>query len=192
MTSTSWLEHWKTPDYIEKKKYAFNITDEYLKTIPDYEPRFILDIGCGLAFESEMFQKKYESLLYLLDDDFDNNTEDQKRSIFFGSPNTFKFYSNINDLFESYKERELQYNFVYARNPKIDDTVKFDLIYSNRSCGFHYPADSYNELIKKHSYEKTVIILDIWKEVFDKQMENFNLINIIEDGEQHYKVHITF
>ena len=189
MTSTSWLNEWQDPKYIEKKKHAFDVIDDYLMSC-NYRPNLILDIGCGLAFESEYFQKKYNSDVYLLDDDFDENTENQNRDVFFGPASSMKFYSNLDDLFLSYKKRNLRYKFVYAKNPIIDKAIKFDLIYSNRSYGFHYPVETYIDMIKKHSHTNTIVILDMWKKTFKEQIKKCNLINILEDGEQHYKVHI--
>ena len=39
--------------------------------------------------------------------------------------------------------------------------IKFDLITSYFSCGFHYPVKEYKELIQRHSHENTRIILDL-------------------------------
>lgn len=191
MTSKSWLNIWRTPEYYEKKQHSFNVLDNYLDKI-SFKPNSILDIGCGLAIETELFQKKYNSEIFLLDDDFDNNISNQSRDVFFGPADTLKFYSNLEDLFESYKERNLKYNFIYAKNPVIESSITFDLIYSNRSYGFHYPVETYIELIKKHSHDNTIIVLDMWKETFNEQKKFCNIIEIIEDGEQHCKVHINF
>ena len=38
-------------------------------------PKRILDIGCGYAHISDMFQKKYGTELYLLDGDISGNAE---------------------------------------------------------------------------------------------------------------------
>ena len=191
MTATSWLNIWQTPEYLEKKEKAFNIVDSYLIGL-SVIPNCILDIGCGLAFETEFFQKKYNSEIFLLDDDFDNNIETQNRDVFFGPANTLKFYSNLNDLFNSYKQRNLRYNFIYAKNPVIKQDIKFDLIYSNRSYGFHYPIETYIDLIKNHSNKDTIVILDLWKETYTEQIAKCNLVKVLEDGEQHYKVHVNF
>jgi hypothetical protein len=189
MTAKSWLNVWQTDEYLKKKEYAFNIVDEYLIKM-SYTPSTILDIGCGLAYETEFFQKKYNSEIFLLDDDFNNNTELQNRDVYFGSADTLKFYSNLEDLFISYKKRGLRYNFIYAKNPVIDPSIKFDLIYSNRSYGFHYPIETYLQLIKMHSHEQTVVVLDLWKKTFEDQIKKINLVNILEDGKEHFKVHI--
>lgn len=191
MNSKSWLNVWKTPDYLKKKELSFNIVDNYLKEIC-FKPKYILDIGCGLAFETELFQKKYNSEVFLLDDDFDNNIDKQNRDVYFGPAETLKFYSNLTDLFSSYNERKLRYTFVYAKNSKIESNIKFDLIYSNRSYGFHYPVETYIELIKKHSHEHTIIILDFWKDTYHEQIKKCKLIKLLEDGKQHFKVHIKF
>ena len=56
--SNSWIDDvWNTNDYQTKKKNNFKIIDEYLEKAP----LNILDIGCGLAWESRLFQQKYNS-----------------------------------------------------------------------------------------------------------------------------------
>jgi len=72
-----WVTNWNSLEHIESKKRLFHDIDQYIKDSPNK----ILDIGCGLARESEFFQKKYACELYLLDGDFENtksNTRDVK------------------------------------------------------------------------------------------------------------------
>lgn len=47
------ISEWTTPEYVSSKIELFNSIDQYIQTTP----ATILDIGCGLAFESELFQK---------------------------------------------------------------------------------------------------------------------------------------
>ena len=51
-----WInKEWFTDGYQTDKKENFNLLDDYL----EIKPLRILDIGCGLAWESRMFSEKY-------------------------------------------------------------------------------------------------------------------------------------
>ena len=185
--SNKWLTVWNDKEYIELKKNNFSILENYIKT----PPKNILDIGCGLAFESEQFQKKYNSDLWLLDSDFEN-TEDRSRDILYGKADTFKFYSNVNDLKSSYDQRNMSYTFVDANDINIDSNIKFDLIYSILSCGFHYPAVTYKKLIQQHSHKNTVVLMDIRKKLLHQQENDFKLINVVHNAKKHLTCQIQF
>ena len=163
----SWLERWQEPWFDDSRLDNFHAIDNFI----NFQPKCILDIGCGLAHEAEYFQKKYNSKIYLLDGDVDS-TPNNDRDIKYGPVDNFKFYNKVEDLYKSYKERNLEYNFFDCNVIKpthIFDT-KFDLIFSNLSCGFHYPATTYKQLIKNNSKEDTIIIMDFQK---DSLQSNF-------------------
>lgn len=184
----TWLKTWRTPEYKEHKIKTFNLIDNYIKR----SPNTILDIGCGWAFESEMFQKKYKSRLFLLDGDYHSNTVNQVRHGFWGATEDMKFYTNVNYLINSFEERNLKYIFLDANNLTLDRKVNFDLIYSFLSCGFHYPANTYKDFIRKYSNEDSIIIMDIWKQSFDEQIKHFDIIKIIDEGINNYTIHLKF
>lgn len=182
-----WQNFWENLDYIKLKENNFIVLDNFLKT----PPNCILDIGCGLAFESEMFQKKYNTELYLLDGDF-SQTENNKRDIEYGGVENFRFYSKIDDLKSSFNQRNLRYFFVDANNIQIPNEKKFDLIYSILSCGFHYPADIYREVIMKHSHQETKVIMDIRTTTLNEQAKHFDVLSIIHKGKKHHTCQIRF
>jgi len=187
MNKTYWLDLWADNEYVKLKENNFKILDKFLKD----PPKNILDIGCGLAFESERFQKKYNTDLWLLDSDT-SYTENRPRSTGIGEVDTFRFYNTLDNLKKSYNERNLQYTFVDANKIDIDENVKFDVIYSILSCGFHYPAITYKNLINKHSHENTKVILDIRKKSWPVQKNDFKTFDIIHTGLKHYTCQITF
>jgi hypothetical protein len=43
----------------------------------------------------------------------------------------------------------------------LSEDLKFDLITSYLSCGYHYPLSTYKELILKHSHKDTKLVFDI-------------------------------
>jgi len=182
-----WLDTKVNDEYLAIKLDNFNIIQSYIQRIP----KTILDIGCGLAKESEFFQKKYKSDLYLLDGDF-NSTTENKRDINYGAVSSFKFYSKIDDLKKSFNERNMNYTFVDANNISIDDSIKFDLIYSIVSCGFHYPAKTYKDLILKHSNNESIIIMDLRSSSILEQSEDIEIVNILQTSKKSIKAHVRF
>jgi SAM-dependent methyltransferase len=185
--NNKWIESWASKQHQDKKKMMFNIADSAIKA----KPKTILDIGCGLAFESEMFQKKYNSDLYLLDGDFDS-TLDRSRDTNYGPTNSMAFYSKIDELKQSWDNRNLRYNFINANDINVSDDVKFDLVYSFESCGFHYPVHTYVELIKKHSHKDTLLIFDIRTKTYDHQSMYFDLLKVIHTDKKFKTVSIRF
>lgn len=183
----SWLEKWSWPSFSDYREKNFEIIDSYLKFVP----RTILDIGCGLAYESEKFQKKYETDLYLLDGDVEL-TKENNRDINYGPVTDFKFYNSIRDLKKSWDDRQLKYNFVDANNIELSREIQFDLIYSLFSCGFHYPAITYKDLISIHSTDETVIIMDFQKLYIEEQLNYINIIKIISENDKTMKIHFNF
>jgi len=169
-----WIDgDWKTNDYLSVKTESFELIDSFL-TQP---PKQVLDIGCGLAFESELLQKKYRSNLYLLDGDFET-TKDRGRDTKYGDANTLRFYSQVNDLLRSFDQRSLQYSFVDANNINLDENIKFDLVYSNISCGYHYPLSTYADLLKKHTTKDTIMLFDIHTRYLEDQLGDlFEVVN---------------
>jgi SAM-dependent methyltransferase len=179
-----WLDAWNTESHKEYKAKVFNIIDSYIDP-----PKTILDIGCGFARESELFQKKYKSKLWLLDGDFDT-TKSISRDTKFGSAENFKFYNTIEILKESWNSRDMDYTFVDANDIRIDPSVKFDLILSSVSCGFHYPANTYKDLVEKHSHNDTKVIFDLR---IGKEHPNVEIVHILHTKKgKHLKAQIKF
>lgn len=182
-----WLNSWNKPWHTEDRLKRFNLIDSYIST----PPKRILDIGCGLARESEYFQKKYGTELFLLDGDF-KSTENKPRDNQWGTAESFRFYSPVKELKKSYFERQMSYTFVHAENPQIPSNTKFDLIYSLFSCGFHYPAITYKNLIERHSTDKTKIIIDCRFDTLDFQKTHFHILDTIESYDHYCQICIKF
>lgn len=180
LLTNKWVDIWKSPAYQDSKLKSFKAIDQCI----DFVPKRILDIGCGFAFESELFQKKYNSELWLLDGDFDI-TRERSREISWGNYDTMKFYSKLDTLKESFKSRNLRYNFIDANNITLDKSICFDLVYSNLSCGFHYPIQSYVDLIRSHTNENSTIIMDLRRKTMDEQVQG--IFEILEAHPVEYK-----
>ena len=152
-----WIQGWNNNQHKKWRTKCFNVIDEYLKP----SPKTILDIGCGSAFESTLFHKKYNCELWLLEGDYNSNTKEKTRSIDYGDVNDFRFYSKISDLKKIWDQNISNYVFVDANNINIPENKKFDYICSYSSCGIHYPLETYKELILKHSHKNTVCIFGL-------------------------------
>ncbi len=183
MKTTNWKEFWNTSkEYRLEKINSFNLVNNHL-TQP---PRNILDIGCGFAFESRLFYKKYQSKIWLIDGDVQSQKNKKVREIKFGAVDTMGFYNKLEDIEQVLIQDNIaDYQLIDVNNLTIPETEKFDLICSYFSCGFHYPISSYIDIIKKHSHENTTLIFDIrTKNLEDNPVE---IVKILEEGEKHIK-----
>jgi hypothetical protein len=176
-TKDKWIKKWEKSDtHFDSKKENFKTITNYLKT----PPKRMLEIGCGMAYESEMFFKEHGTEIWLLDGDFVDGQSGSDVN-FNKTADKFNFYSKIDDLKKSYEKRGMKYNFVDAKDINIPEDVKFDIICSFKSCGFHYPATTYKDLISKHSHERTKVIFDIRTDhsacPFEKQIKVINVLS---------------
>jgi SAM-dependent methyltransferase len=163
----NWLKNvWQGEDYSRAKQISFDLLDSFL-TKP---PKNILDIGCGLAFESEMFQQKYNSNLYLLDGDFES-TANISRDRDYSATTPLAFYSKITDLTSSFDSRKIRYNFINANAINLEKNLIFDFVFSNVSCGYHYPLSVYADLLRKHTNKNSIMVFDIHSRYFKEQID---------------------
>ena len=179
---------WLGETYINATEDIFTQVDAYLGK----GPKRILDIGCGFANVSKQFQEKYGSELWLLDGDMATNPETSKRVNKFGSIDDFQFYATVSELKAQWDRQGMRYTFVDANNINIPQDIKFDLVYSWISCGFHYPVSVYKDLVMKHTTEDSVVIMDFRRKSLPLQQQDFEIVKRL-DGEQvqkKYRLHI--
>jgi SAM-dependent methyltransferase len=181
---------WVKPKYQQSAQDCFNEIDSYLSFHP---PKRILDIGCGYAYVSEQFQKKYGTELWLLEGDF-QTTIDRPRKATWGEVEDFKFYLPVADLKEYWNSRGIKYNFVDANNINIPEGMTFDLVSSWLSCGFHYPAKTYKSLVEKHTTSDSKVIFDFrTKTLLNQQSQDIKVIhNFNPSGGKRSRVHFNF
>jgi hypothetical protein len=194
---STWLSgEWSTPEYQAAKKLNFDLLDAEL-TNP---PTSILDIGCGLAWESRMFNDKYRTELWLLDGDTDSNANKSKLASvkdYHVDSNEFLFYHSMSWLKEQLDANGTKnYNLIDANDISIPKDKKFDIITSWLSCGFHYPASTYKDLILQHSHENTRIFLDIRIHLKNKEIfyndDNVKVLKILSKHRKHISAEIRF
>jgi hypothetical protein len=184
--SLNYQDVWRKPQYIAKKVEAFEMLEAYLP----HPPKSILDIGCGFAKVSELFQKKYSTELYLMEGDMSGS--EGKRIGKFGAIDNFQWYLPIERIKEEWDANGMTYTHVDGNNINIADDVKFDVIYSWLSCGFHYPARTYRDLILKHSTPDTVIIMDFRAGTMNQQINDFDTVSILRSDAKMDTRHIRF
>jgi hypothetical protein len=194
----NWMKLWGSDGYQSNKQAGFAALDAYL----DHPPQRILDIGCGLAWESRLFNAKYNTELWLLDGDVANNEHKDPEKANHGKwhrdPVSLLFYHSMDFLDQQLKQSGVEnYHLVDVNNINIPEDTKFDLITSWLSCGFHYPVSTYRDLILKHSHANTVIAMDlrITKQSVDRTpaMEpGVDLVKSIYTGKKHVHSHIKF
>lgn len=182
-----WLNEFYKPEYKQLKDADTAFLIEYFRDNP---PTTILDIGCGLAWESRAMQQKYNCELWLLEG---NKTFDKSRGQvgWKGNSSNMEFYYSLSELDQNLQNLGTKnYHLMDANNIEIDSYVKFDLVYSAISCGFHYNANTYMDLIKKHSHADTKIIFDLRTKI--KHQDNVIIKEVLVTGIKHKKCLIEF
>lgn len=184
--SLNYQDVWSKPKYIATKVRTFEMLEGYLP----HPPRRILDIGCGFAKVSELFQKKYNTELYLMEGDM--HASAGKRIGKFDTIDNFQWYLPVERMKQEWDANGMTYTHVDGNNINIPEDVKFDMIYSWLSCGFHYPARTYQDLILKHSTADTVVVMDFRLGTLDQQIDDFETVSILRSNPKSDTRHIRF
>ena len=121
-----WInDTWASAEYQEEKKKNFEVVTRYLKS----PPTKLLDIGCGLAWESRMFGNQFNTELWLVDGDAENNKDkdsNSKETKWHASTNSFLFYHTIDLLDTELKKLETNIkNYITYYKNNDDDTFDF-------------------------------------------------------------------
>jgi len=189
--SLNYQHSWQKPQYIEGKRQLFERIDTYIGR----PPRRILDIGCGFAKTSELFQKKYGCKLYLLESDISNSPGSRIGK--WGSVESFQWYLPIERLKEAWDSQGMTYTLVDGAHLNVPADVKFDVVYSWLSCGFHYPVTTYKKFIQEHISEDAVIIMDFRgnlnsQEQADLTSSEYEVVKVVEASDKKRTLHIRF
>lgn len=194
---STWLTgEWNTKEYQDAKLKNFEILCKELESPPSR----ILDIGCGLAWESRLFNEKFGTELWLIDGDASTNEQKSKSASetnWHSTAESFLFYHKLDFLKEELDKRNTKnYHLIDVNNINIPDDIKFDVITSWLSCGFHYPASTYKDLVLKHSHENTRIFFDIRVHLKSKEIvyndPNVEIVKILDTNRKRIMSEIKF
>lgn len=123
------------------------------------QPKRVADIGAGYAFIDLMLYRKFKCDLVLID------IEDSKDR-HFGYQKSGAGYSSLKKAKEFLVANGVPKSKIKLINPdkkKLTTIKPVDLAISLISCGFHYPANTYETFYKNQVAENGAIILDIRK-----------------------------
>ena len=161
---------------------AENLFKSEINTFKDFLPRTcknIMDIGCGLGIINILLNKfyNYKVSFYLLD----RNRIDKK--IKYGFSSNYESYNDLNETKRILLENNISESnlFLFDVEKDIQINSKIDLVISLKSMGYHYPFETYLQLLGKCCNENTIFIFDVNVDTFDeiiskKYFENIETI----------------
>jgi hypothetical protein len=125
----------------------------------------ILDIGAAFGDVSRSLQRLHGSEIWILEGDSANNdkkTQDMRKGKWNDTADSYFYYHSLDRLRRAYHDLgATNFHIVDCDNINIPADIKFDLISSYMSCGFHYPLSTYYDLIRRHSHENTRYVFDL-------------------------------
>ena len=139
------------------------------ETFKNYIPNSaenIMDIGCGLGiiniYLNEFFEKK--PVFFLLD----KNRVDRK--IKYGFSSNYESYNDLNETKNILLNNNIDTNCInlFDVEKQFLITKKMDLVISLKSMGYHYPINTYIELLRNCCTKDTVFIFDIGDNQYDE------------------------
>ena len=150
---------------------AENLFKSEMDTFKDFLPRTcnnIMDIGCGLGIINILLNNFYndKTSFYLLD----KNRIDKK--IKYGFSSNYESYNDLNETKRILLENNISEGSLFLFDVENDIQIdgKIDLVISLKSMGYHYPFETYLQLLRKCCNENTIFIFDIIKDASDKNL----------------------
>jgi hypothetical protein len=170
----TWMQTWRSAEYTDLKQQEIDRVCEYLKQDP---PHRRLEIGCGLAQDSAHMQKQWGSHAWLIDVDSDEQDQ-QRRHKDYGPAATMQAYHSLRALDLAIQQQHPGFRYTLWNGRDLPTTdLQFDLIYSNRSMGFHYPVSAYRDYIQAHSHPQTRMIVQLRHRISDSAIRVLHTIH---------------
>ena len=162
-----------------KDEYILDTWDDYL-SIQEYLPESInsvLDIGCGLGLlDVFLFKIHAKPTINLLDGTGDEGN------------NKFMYYDKC-DIYNDMKMtiRMMECNGVDSfslYNPYYNGKIESDVIISLYSWCFHYPVNTYLELVSKSLVKDGIMIVEVKRGNGDREIleKEFDLIDVVQEN----------
>jgi hypothetical protein len=160
-----WIQHWNTPKYQRIKQREIAAVVQHLGA---HRPRAVLEVGAGLAQDSREMQHQWNCECVLLD--VEREPRDQRRRHkSYGEVSNMQAYHTLGQLTDTLDRMHPDFRYTMLDGRHLPrGTWSFDLIYSNRSWGFHYPVTTYRDWILEHSHAGTVMIAQLRRGITHK------------------------
>lgn len=184
-----WMDLWETTEYNDSKKLQWDAVNAYLG-----QPVFTsCEIGCGQGYDSLWFQQAYNTNVYLIEGSSEQNSDDQKRDTKFGTAENFAYYHSKDVLDAAWDQLGLQRTHLTPENcAQLSKDVIFDLIFSFKSCGAHYPMTNYTNFIRKHSNKNTRLLFDLrhGKDEINSINVDYEIVDVVVTSSKHKTVEL--
>jgi len=176
-----------------KRLFNKDIFDEY-ERIKNYLPKrafSILDIGCGVAGIDVLLYRHYQDKnldIYLLD-----KTEVEDK-VYYGLERKAAFYNSLEIAKNILALNGVKESNIYSQEVKsgykINFPVKFDLVISLISWGFHYPVDTYLDQVYNLLNPGGTLIMDVRKGSGGEKLikDKFGNAETIYEAQKHIRV----
>lgn len=131
----------------------------FLDATDALQPKRIADIGCGYAFAALVLYHRYGCDLVLID------IEDGAHR-HFGFETEGAGYSDLGQARRFLEANGVPPEKILTLNPRHEDLAmagQLDLVISQISCGFHYPANTYDSFYRDQLADGGAVVLDIRK-----------------------------
>ena len=188
-TNQAWMDLWETTEYNDSKKLQWDAVNAYL----GHSVGTSCEIGCGEGYDSLWFQQAYSTNVYLIEGISEQNSNEQSRDTKFGTADNFAYYHTKDELDAKWDQLGLQRTHLTPENcDQLSKDVVFDLIFSFKSCGAHYPMTTYTDFIRKHSDENTRLLFDLRNGMDSVNGINtdYEIVDILVTSKKHKTVEL--
>lgn len=160
-----------------------DVYDTLAPTITDLSPSRVADVGCGQAFVDLLIHRDTGADLLLIDIE---ETDD----VFFGYKPAGAGYASLDTARAFLEANGVPSGAIETVNPVKEDlqaSGPVDLAISLISCGFHYPAETYETFFADQV--KKAILLDVRKGKGNEDfLSQFGPVSVIAEGKRHHTV----
>ena len=155
-----WFNTWQEDDYLRDKQDNVQRIEQCFPSSPI---RTMLDIGCGLAYEARHLHSTQGTQCDLMDRGAENNQpQGRTRHNSYGTVQEMQGYHSLAQL-QAQLDQYQNFDYrLYDADDLPDNTgCVYDLVYSSKSMGLHYPADTHRLFVQRHSHQYTRILLEL-------------------------------
>lgn len=147
-------------------------------------PLFVLDVGSGMGGTDVLLYRKYKSSFHLLDKNFEDS---EIQYGFSESPSRYNNFELTRQFMLLNGVPKGKFAF-YSHFPPL--RMRYNLIMSLISCGFHYPLITYLGQIVKVMAPGCVCVFDVRKDTgqFELLHQTFNYVDTVQVHRKYKRV----